>query len=284
MRRALLGPFAALALAAAVPAAAELTLPRVSPNATVTQTIGLTEFKLTYSRPGVKGRAIWGALVPHGAPWRTGANEATTFTCSSDIKVEGQALPAGTYSFFTIPTADAWTVVFSKQKELWGAFEYDTKQDQLRVTVKPQAAEHTEWMALGFENLSPTGGELALRWEKVRVPVRVEVDVVSAVLANCRSAVAEAKADDWRTPYRAADFCFNYSVEGTEAAQWLQKSLKVQENYYNVSLQAKLAAKSGKKQDAVKLAEKAIALGKAAKEPVDTKATETLMADWSGKD
>jgi len=274
---------AAIACAAALtPAAtAELVLPRVSPKATVSQTIGLTDMTLTYSRPGVKGRDIWGALVPHDKPWRTGANEATTFTTSDEITVAGQKLSAGTYSFFTIPSAGEWSVIFSRQKELWGAFDYDPSQDQLRVTAKPTTGEHVEWMRLGFEDLSVNSANLVLRWEKMQLTVPIEVAVNDKVLASCRTEVTAAKADDWRTPMRAAGWCFDQTLNLDEAAGWLDKSMAVQQTYQNLSLKARWMMKDGKKKDALTTAKKAVEMGKASKEKVDTSGTEKLIADWT---
>src|SRR5678815_5757378 len=122
---------------AALPARAELTLPRVSQKATVAQTIGLTDLTVTYSRPGVKDRKIWGGLVPMNEVWRTGANEATTFQCSDAVTIGDKSLPAGTYAVYTIPGSNEWTVIFSTAKEAWGSFEYSTAQDVLRFTAKP---------------------------------------------------------------------------------------------------------------------------------------------------
>jgi hypothetical protein len=128
---------ATLMVVAPLAAQAELKLPRPSPKATVTQTIGYTDVTVAYSRPGVKARVIWGSLVPYDKPWRTGANEATTFTCSEEITFEGKKLPAGTYSLFTIPGHKMWTVVLNKEKDLWGAYEYKPEQDILRAEVQP---------------------------------------------------------------------------------------------------------------------------------------------------
>jgi Protein of unknown function (DUF2911) len=273
-------------------ASAELVTPRVSPKVTLTQTLGVTDITLVYSRPGVRGRRVWGELVPWDKPWRTGANEATTFTCSTELTVNGQKLPAGTYGFFTIPNADEWTVVFSKQKDLWGTNDYDPAQDQLRVKAKPMAAEYREWMELGFEDLtpavvpqSPSAGKLVLRWEKVAVPVTIETDMTSMVLAAARDEMAKRKADDWRTPFRAASFVFDNEVAAsmTDARAWLATSVKTQENFQNLSLLARMQAKEGKKKDALATAAKAVKIGKASKEPVDTAATEKLIAEWSAK-
>ena len=213
---------AAAALASTAPARAELALPRISQNATVSQTVGTTTMTLVYSRPGVKGRPIWGALVPYDKPWRTGANDASTFTTTDPIMVAGQPLPAGTYSFFTIPTPNSWTVIFSRQKELWGAFAYDSTQDQLRVSASSDTSQpNHEWMGLGFENLTPTSADLVLSWEKLRVAVPITVDVNGKVLADCRREIASAKSDDWRTPYRAANWAFDAGVPPDEANGWL---------------------------------------------------------------
>lgn len=147
---------------------------RASPNAEAAHKIGKTDVRITYGAPAVKGRAIWGQLVPWGQVWRAGANEATTITFSTDVKVEGKALPAGTYALFTIPTENEWTVIFNKTANQWGAYDYDAAQDALRVTVKPAAAEHTEQMTFRFEDAGAGAARVVLLWEKVRVAFRVE--------------------------------------------------------------------------------------------------------------
>src|SRR5205085_8284210 len=124
----------------------QLRLPRVSPNSTLTQTVGLTDITIKYSRPGVKGRQIWGGLVPYDTIWRTGANEATTINFSDDVMINGQKLSKGNYALFTIPTKDQWDVVFNSQAEPWGAFTHDKSKDVLTVTAKPEKAEFHEWL------------------------------------------------------------------------------------------------------------------------------------------
>src|SRR5712692_2724975 len=120
--------------------ATELKIPRASQRGTVTQRIGLTDITITYHRPSVGGREIWGKTVPYGQVWRAGANENTTISFTDDVSVEGHALPAGTYGLHTLPTADQWTIIFSKNSTSWGSFSYDEKEDALRVTVKPHPA------------------------------------------------------------------------------------------------------------------------------------------------
>lgn len=279
--RSILALAACLALAHTAPARAELTLPRISPNATVSQTIGTTTITLTYSRPGVKGRPIWGALVPYGKTWRTGANDATTFTTTDSITVSGQSLPAGTYSFFTIPTAETWTVIFSKLQNQNGAFGYDSTQDQLRVTAAADTTQpNQEWMELGFENLSPTTCDLVLRWEKLRLAVPITVDVNDKVLADSRREIANLKADDWRTPYRAAGWAFDSGIARDEANGWLDRSLAIDRNFQNLGLKARRLAKDGKLADAVATAKQGVAAGKAAKDKPDTAPLEKQIAEW----
>ena len=280
-----------LATALLAPAAhAQLKLPRVSPAATVTQSIGLTDVTVSYCRPGVKGRVIWGGLVPYDEPWRTGANEATRFTTTDPIQFGGKELAAGAYSLFTIPEDDEWTVVINSEKDLWGAYEYKPEKDVLRVTVKPTVAEPQEWMEFSFEDMTPgsltigaNSTNLVLRWEKLRIAVPIVVDVNGKTLAGARTAIEAMKSDDWRTPYQAASFCFTNDVALEEGWKWLEKSLGVQQTYQNLGLQARWQMKQGKKADALKTAEKALELAKASKDKVDTSALEKLMTEWKGK-
>lgn len=146
---------------------------RPSPNAAVSQTIGTTEVVVTYGRPGVKGRTIFGDLQPYGEVWRTGANEATAVTFSDDVTVEGQQLEAGTYSLYTIPGEDTWTVIFNSNLS-WGT-EYDDSKDVLRVEVEPRNAPSMEWFMIYFEELSQTSANMVLHWSTTKVPVTIEV-------------------------------------------------------------------------------------------------------------
>ena len=147
---------------------------RPSPNAAVGQTIGTTMAMVQYSRPAVRDREIFGGLVPYDEVWRTGANEATTVTFSDDVMVEGEMLPAGTYSLFTIPSADTWTVVFNKTAQQWGAFRYDEAQDALRVSVEPMMdAPMQEQFEIRFADVSDTAATLVLHWDTVGVPIQI---------------------------------------------------------------------------------------------------------------
>ncbi len=261
---------------------AELVLPRPSPKANLVQQIGITDLTVSYSRPGVKGRAIWGALVPYDQPWRTGANEATTFTTTDPITVDGKALPAGTYSFFTIPTAGEWTVIFSRQQGQWGAYEYDPKEDAARVTLKPTTADPVEWMQFTFDDMTANSANLTLRWEKLKVVVPIAVDVTSLSLARARTEIGTAKPDDWRTPYRAAQYSFDNAVALDEGAKWLDQSIAIEPAYSNLNLKARWLAKDGDTKGAIATGNKAIEINKKAKTPADSASLEKLVAEWSG--
>lgn len=160
--------------------------PRLSLKAGVFQRIGVdTDINISYSRPGVKGRKIWGGLVPYGLapgnqeshnkpfPWRGGANECTTIEFSKDVMVNGNKLPAGKYSIQFIPDPKQWTVIFNKNTKLWGSFEYDQKDDALRINVIPEEVPFHEWLSYGFDNLNGTSCTAYMEWEKLRVPFNV---------------------------------------------------------------------------------------------------------------
>ncbi|MEJ2613878.1 MAG: DUF2911 domain-containing protein [Ignavibacteriaceae bacterium] len=160
--------------------------PRLSLKAGVFQRIGVdTDINISYSRPGVKGRKIWGGLVPYGLakgdneshnkpfPWRGGANECTTIEFSKDVTIDGHKLPAGKYSMQFIPEPKQWTVIFNKNTKLWGSFDYDQKDDALRINVTPVEAPFQEWLSYGFDNLAGTSCTAYLRWEKLKVPFKI---------------------------------------------------------------------------------------------------------------
>ena len=150
---------------------------RISPKAIVKQTVGFTDITIEYGRPGVKGRTIWGGLVPYNAVWRAGANEATKITFSTDIKINGKSLKAGSYSFFTIPTKNRWTLIFNKVADQWGAFEYNDAEDALRIEVTPEKKNECwqEWLAYTINKSSDNSATIRLEWEKLKVPFKVEV-------------------------------------------------------------------------------------------------------------
>ena len=285
-------------------------VPRPSQKASVMQKIGVTEITITYSRPGVKGRTIWGdplpeqaatkgeatldnqnirpkdaPIVPWGHAWRTGANEATQFVVTDDVLINGQKLPAGSYSLHTIPTKDEWTIIFNSVANQWGSFDYDAAKDTLRVKVKPEWGEHSkEWLEYWIDPINDSSSQVSIRWEKVRVPFTVEVkDVTALALQHARAAVAAAKPDDWNTPLQAANLAIANpdKADMAEAARWLDQSIKSKETYQNLAAKARLLASQGKTQEAITIGEKALALGKAAK--ANTTNLEKNLAEWKAK-
>ena len=296
---------------AALSVSAQVRTPRPSPKASVMETIGVTDVTITYSRPAVKGRKIWGdplpgqtesvkgeatldnqnvrpkdaVIVPWGHVWRAGANEATTFQVTDDVLINGQKLPAGSYSLHTIPTKDEWTIVFNGTANQWGSFDYDASKDTLRVKVKPQwGNENTEWLEYGIEPVGDDSAQVNIRWEKVTVPFTVKVpDVNATTLARAGAAVDAAKPDDWRTPLQAANFALGNKVatDDEQGMAWLERSIKVKETFQNLSAKSRALFKAGKKQEAIALAEQAIQRGKTDKvDPANITAFEKTVAGW----
>ncbi|HQR44400.1 MAG TPA: DUF2911 domain-containing protein [Thermoanaerobaculia bacterium] len=275
----------AAALAAAAPLAAQFEAPMPSPKATVTQRIGATDFSVSYSRPGVKGRVIWGGLVPYDKPWRTGANRATTIASSDEFEVEGKKLPAGTYSIVTIPGKESWTVAFNRDLDLWFKTDYDEKKDALRVTVKPETLpEAVESFTIVFRNVTNDGADLSFIWEKLRVPVKIKVDTKALVLAKGRAAVAGAKADDWETPLAVGRYLWNEKLgDPGEAMKDVQKSIAAKKGYSNTGQLARMLAAEGRTAEAIKAGEEAVAIAKASPDKPSTEALEKAIAEWKAK-
>jgi len=291
----------------AVSAFAQVITPRPSQSASVMQRIGVTDVTITYSRPGVKGRQIWGdppagwaanakgeatldnqnerpkgaPIVPWGHVWRTGANEATTFVVTDDVLINGQKLAAGSYSLHTIPTKDEWTIVFNGTANQWGSFNYDPAKDTLRVKARPQwLNDSEEWLTYSFDPVGDDSAQVNIRWEKVSVPFTIKVpDVAAATLARLKTTVANAKADDWLTPMVAANYLINNSntADDSLGMEWLDRSIKVKETFRNLASKANALYKAGKKDEAFAVAEQAIQRGKTDK--VDTSAFEKRLAD-----
>lgn len=248
---------ATLTLLATTAAFAQVRAPRTSPSATLTQAVGLTDVTIKYSRPGVKGRAIWGALVPYDKVWRTGANEATTISFSDDVWINGQKLAKGTYSLHTTPRADNWTIHFNSVADQWGSYSYDAAKDVVKVDVKPERAEFREWMGFEVPEMTTDTAKIVLRWENLAVPFTIDTKSTERTLASFRSAMGP----DWRTPYSAASFAFENkgAVSDAEMNAWIEQSLKAQETIANLYLKARIAQRAGNTAEAVRLGERAIA-------------------------
>src|SRR5712692_3836034 len=271
----------ALPLAAQQTQAPQLRTPRASQKQVVTQTVGFTDVTITYSRPGVKGRQIWGGLVPYDKVWRTGANEATTIAFSDDVTINGQPLPKGTYSLHTIPGKDEWTIVFNNTSNQWGSFNYDPAKDALRVKAKPHGDEFHEWLTFEIPEISPDSATVAIKWANLAVPFTIGTNTTQKVLADARAAVAAAKPDDWQTPLRAATFAIENRVDLEEANRWLDQSIKANENIRNLFEKARAQAAAGDRAGAIATAQKAIAKA-GPKDADEVHEIEHSIASWGG--
>jgi hypothetical protein len=239
-------------------------LPQVSQGATVKQTIGLNDVTIVYSRPGVKGRKIWGGLVPWNAVWRTGANSATTFQVTEDSQVEGQPLPAGTYSLHTIPGEKEWTIIFNKEANQWGSYSYDPAKDAVRIKVAPMPGPAQEWLQFRFEDLTMNSARVVLAWENVQVPftVKNQVDTNTRTIALLRDMVAKAKPNEWQAYYRAGNYLVQNKLNMDEAGAWLDKAIAISPTpavYYG---KARYFDAAGKPKEAIAMIDKALAAAK----------------------
>jgi hypothetical protein len=252
-------------------------VPRPSPNATIGQTIGVTDVTITYGRPLVKGRTIFGELEKYGTVWRAGANEATTITFTDAVQIEGQPLAAGTYGFFTIPGEAEWTVIFNREPKQWGAYEYDAAKDALRVTVRPETGAPTEMLAYSFEDVTEDGAKVVLAWDRVRVPFRVAVDTDALTLAKARAAAASPQ--DWRATMEYVYYALESKQHLEEALGWADKSIALQETLGNLQAKAHLLAALDRYDEAVVAGEKALAKGKAMER---NPGLDTFLAEFEG--
>lgn len=227
-----------------------LDLPRQSQRAQVTQRIGITDITINYHRPLVNNRKVWGGLVPYGQVWRAGANENTTISFSDPVTIEGQSLDKGTYGLHMIPTADQWTIIFSKAAASWGSFTYNQSEDALRVTVKPQTAEMHNVLTYDFDDVQPSSAVVTMTWEKVAVPFKVGVDVHSIVEAAMKKQLRGLGQYTWEGWDEAANYLLAEKVALDDALTYANKSIEVEDRYDNEMTKSKVLAGLNRKEDA----------------------------------
>ena len=237
---------AVLPTAALAQGAPTLKTPEASPAASTSQIVGISKLQIDYHRPAVNGRKVWGGIVPYGDVWRAGANENTTLTTSTAIKIGGKPLPAGCYGVHMIPTANDWTFILSKINTAWGSFSYDAKDDQLRVTVKPRAInDNEERLEYEFEDVTDKSATLTLKWEKLAVPVRIDVDTPAVVMANMRGelrGIAQFFAEPWA---QAAQYWITNGGNLDEAQKFADKSAGMAQTFRALRVRAAVAEKKG---------------------------------------
>jgi tetratricopeptide (TPR) repeat protein len=237
-----------------------LVLPKQSPRAFVAQTIGLTNIAITYDRPAVNGREIWGALVPFDTVWRAGANENTVISFTSPVKIGGRTLEAGRYGVHMIPTKGEWTVIFSREANAWGSFSYDSAEDALRITTTPVSDEMHERLSYTFDDPTDSTVIATLRWEKLAVPFAIAVDSRAVVVDSLRQQLRGLARFSWQPWSQAAAWCAANHVNLDEAVTWADRSIGLNENFTNLRVKAALLDQRGDKAGAATAAARSLAV------------------------
>ena len=254
--------------------AQQLRTPAPSPTQTVLQDFGISSVQLIYSRPAMKGRKIFGDLVPYGKVWRTGANQATRIKFNDDVSIGGKPLKAGEYALFTIPNENEWEIIINKGSENWGTV-YKQEDDLLRVKVKPsRLANAVESFTMQFENLKPSSTDLTIMWDKTAVSIPISADIDSKVMAQINNLMNR----DNRPYFGAAMYYLESGKDLNQAITWFDKAIEQNPNAFWIYHQkANALAKLGKKEDARQAANKSIELAKAQQNDDYVKLNEKLL-------
>lgn len=250
MRRSLIAlmlvSVAMLGVAGSANAQSRIETPRVSPHAFVLQTVGMTDISIEYHRPAVRGRVIWGGLVPWDQVWRAGANENTVISFTSDVRVEGNPLPAGRYGFHILPHENEdWEIIFSNEANAWGSFSYDEAEDALRIPVVPQETAYVDRLLYTFDDPMNTDTDVAMRWENLMVYFNVEVDMQEVVLDSLREQLRGVSRFFWQGWQQAAGWCVRNNTNLDEALEWIDRSIGIQQNFTNLSLKGQILQING---------------------------------------
>lgn len=279
--------WAALALGASLSASllsAQVKFPAPSPHSHLKQTVGLTEIEIDYSRPGVKGRTIFGELVPYGEIWRTGANASTKLTVSGDVEIGGTEVPAGTYALYTIPEKSAWSIILSKKADLWGAYGYDESNDLVRFTVSSERLSNpVETFTIGIRDVRDSGANLALEWENTRVSIPIKADPHAQVMVQLQDAMSndEPKKPDFL--FNAGYYYFSHGEDANQAYAWVDEAIakRAEPAYWMYALKAEILVALERKPEAVAAAEEALSLAKKASDGGYVRKMKALLAENS---
>lgn len=257
--------------------AQQFRTPRPSPDASVSQVVGITKITVDYSSPGVKGRTIWGEVVPYDKVWRTGANEVTSITFSTPVKVNGNELASGTYGIHIIPGKQEWEIIFSRDTKVDDPMDYDETKDALRIKVKPEENSFTERMVFTITDMDENNAKVNLIWDKLKVSFNVVAATQNLVLEGARSLSA------WADLNSAAVYCLQNNINLEEGFRWVQASVLINENYWNQRINAQYLAKMNKKDEAIAAMEKAIDYGsKMDSQPFDFENMKKMLQEWRG--
>ncbi|HPE97742.1 MAG TPA: DUF2911 domain-containing protein [Chitinophagales bacterium] len=239
-------------------------LPMPSPYAEIEQTIGLAEIEIEYSRPSMKGRTIFGDLVPYGEIWRTGANKCVQLEVSDPIMVNGNMLDSGKYSLFTIPGEKEWTIIINTNTELWGAGGYSQEQDVMRFNVPSSGmAETAESFTIDFSNITPNTADCNIYWERTRVSFPIEHDYREKAMANIKEALSKEDAPfgAWES---AAEFYIDHDLDKKKALEMAKKSVELKEVFWNVYTLSRAFDYNGMRDEALQAARRSLELAEEA--------------------
>ncbi len=261
---------------------AQIETPQPSPTGKIEQVVGLTDVSLEYSRPAMRGRTIFGNLVPYGKLWRTGANKNTTITFSNDVTVDGQTLKAGSYAIFTTPNAESWDVVFYSDTNNWGTPQkWDDTKVAAKTTVKTYPIPmNIESFTISFDDLTNSSAVLGIMWEKVYVGVKFEVPTDNAVVASIKKAMNGPGANDY---YSAAVYYLQEGKDIKEAQKWIDKAVdmtKEQPRFWFLRQQSLIHAKAGDKAGAIKAAKASLAGAEARGNADYVKMNKDSLKEW----
>jgi hypothetical protein len=274
MKKLLFSTFAVLTICLAD--AQQLNTPQPSPTQTFKQNFALSSIEISYSRPGIKGRKIFGDLVPYGKVWRTGANNATVISFGEEVMIGGTKVPAGKYGLLTIPDAGEWTVIISKQTDVTSPADYKQDQDAVRMKVKPMTLPFPiETFTISVDDIKSNSCNVSLMWDNVYVAFPITADVESKVMAQIKTAMER----DNRPYFTAAMYYMDNGKDLNKALEWLTKAEAMNPDaFWVVHQKANCLAKLGKKQDAIAAANKSIEIARKAKNDDYVALNEKLLA------
>ena len=270
-----------LTIVAPIMVCGQIAYPPASPTFELKGTLGLTEVKVIYSRPSAKGRKVAGELIPFNEVWRTGANASTKISFSTDVKLNGNPVPAGTYALYSLFTEEEATIILSNNLELWGAIGYDPKDDQLRFKVPVKhPSSHYETFTISFSDFAMNSANLNLKWEHTKVLFNIESEVDAIAMKQIKEQVIDASSADANTYFQAATYFFETNRDTEQALEWVNKAIKLRKEkaYWIVHLQAKLLARLKRKEAATAAAKESIELAQLAGNPDYVRLNEKLIA------
>jgi Protein of unknown function (DUF2911) len=247
--------------------------PDASPACTLKQRVGLTDIEISYSRPGVKGRKVFGGIVPYGQVWRTGANQSTKIRFSTDVQCNGIDVPAGQYALYTIPGPDEWTIILSKNTKLWGAYGYKKEDDLARFQVSPRTlSEPVETFTIELSRIRDDSAHLYLVWDRTIVPIRLQLDLVKPLLPKIAAVMSAPGKKSPGLCYQAASFYFNHDQDLSEPLEWVNAALagNPSMSFELLHLKAKILTRLGRRDEAIAAAKKSTELAVKAEGPASS--------------